>query len=278
MGTNITVNSQGIADVKIDAVQLRQVLQSYELMFLISGTLFAQQEGVSRWLVVHGAYVALQTNAGLVDLPLAHVDQPVIIRQTQYPGTCSLQLRVNLHPHQLAALEAVRNGGNLDFQLRLAARGGDSQRGANDWPEQPTLAVHVPESSWVAQLESAKALRVLLLEIPMPISGAPGRAADKHLIRAQQHYIDGNYRECVSECRQFAEELGGSRLAAALTKLKNDRMNMSKDERQTAILASLQNYAHLAAHSSSEGGVDYNRADAAFALSVAAALAAHPET
>jgi hypothetical protein len=44
------------------------------------------------------------------------------------------------------------------------------------------------------------------------------------------------------------------------------------------ILAALHNYSHLAAHSGSKGGVDFDRADAKLALSLAAALAAHPDS
>lgn len=227
---------------------------------------------------MHGAHVVLKAKAGQSDLPVAFLDQPAIIRQGQYSNPTSLQLRVLLQPHQLEVLEVMRNGGDLHFELRLSARGGDSQRGANDWPEQPSLTVHVPESNWVAQLDSAKAFRILLLEIPMPFSDKPRRAADKHLTRAQKHFIEGNYRECVSECRQFAEEAGKGRASDALTKLKQDRTAMTKDERQTAILWALQNYSHLAAHSGSAGGVDFNRVDAKLALSLAAALAAHPDT
>ncbi len=275
----LTVNSQGVADMQVQTVQLRSLLGSYELSFLFSGTTYPmQQDEVSRWLVVHGARVVLKAKGGPSDLPLALPDQPAIIRQGQYANPTSFELRIPLQPHQLEALETARDGGDLHFEMRLSARGGDSQRGANDWPEQASLTAHVPESNWVAQLASAKALRILLLEISMPFSNGAGRSADKHLTRAQKHFIEGNYRECVSECRQFAEEVGQGRTSDALTKLKQDRMGMTKYERQVAILATLQNYAHLAAHSGSAGGVNFNRDDAKLALSLAAALAAHPDT
>ena len=56
--------------------------------------------------------------------------------------------------------------------------------------------------------------------------------------------------------------------------LRNDRMAMTKDRLETLIVASLQHYGHIATHSESKGGeMNYSRADAKLALSIAASPA-----
>jgi len=49
---------------------------------------------------------------------------------------------------------------------------------------------------------------------------------------------------------------------------------MTKDRLETLIVASLQHYGHIATHSESKGGeMNYSRADAKLALSIAASPA-----
>jgi hypothetical protein len=178
----------------------------------------------------------------------------------------------------LSALEEIRDAGDLDFELVLAATGGDDQNGANNWPEQQMLRLHLPQSEWVAQLNAAKAYAVMLIKVALSIthSSAPRRARDQHLLRAEEHFVAGNYRECVSECRQFLEELAGDKLGQALSLLRSEARNMDKSQREEAILAAIHHYTHLAAHSGSrQGELNYERSDARLILSLAAASAAH---
>ena len=86
----------------------------------------------------------------------------------------------------------------------------------------------------------------------------------------------GDWRSCISECRQFAEELGGTKLAPALQMLCTDRRRMTKGDREDLLVAALQHYGHLAAHSESQRGqLEYRRADAKMAVTLAASLAEH---
>ena len=67
-------------------------------------------------------------------------------------------------------------------------------------------------------------------------------------------FASGDWRSCVSECRQFAEEIGGGRLTAAIDMLTTGRRTMTKQDREDILTAALQHYGHLAAHSESQRG------------------------
>jgi hypothetical protein len=114
---------------------------------------------------------------------------------------------------------------------------------------------------------------MLLLEVRLP-NGGIRHTAKRHLLRAQELFAAGDWRGCVSECRQFAEELGGGKLAPAIDMLRTDRRGMTKEDREDLQIAALQHYCHLAAHSESQRGqLEYRRVDAKLALSLAASLA-----
>lgn len=271
MGTSLTVQSHVVADVQIQAAQLRNLLGSYELSFLVSGSVTNSNDGAVHWLIVHGASVAVRSKGGHNHLPSASLTQPTIVRQGQH--NTQFQLHVLLHPHQLETLEAMRNGGDLDFELQLSSRGGDSKQGPSDWPEQASLTVHVPESAWLKQLENAKAQRTLLLELAMPFiePSAMQKYEFEHIQRAQMHLYHGLFGECIAECRKALEELEKelpSMSWEALTS-RAGRENMSKYERHRAVVALVHHYTQPSAHSASRGGTsNYSRAEAALVLAL----------
>ena len=73
------------------------------------------------------------------------------------------------------------------------------------------------------------------------------------------------------------ELFGGKNWAApSLDRLSSDRRDMSKHEREGAMLATLRHYTHQAHHIQSEGGEpSYSRADAQHILALAASFVAH---
>jgi hypothetical protein len=278
---DFTVNSKIIASFQPQAVQLVPLLGNFELGFLFSGTVHGKSDDMYRWLAISGARVALRTKGGgILDLGLATSDCAVVIRQGDNTHGDQFTLRLVLQPYQIDLLEAARGGSDLNFKLKFFARGSTSKSEPQDWEERGdmSLEVHVPESVWARQMNESKADQILLFEVRLPTGseGALAHPAARHLVRAHQHLTGGNWRECVSECRQFAEELGGDKLAPALDRLSSGRKSMTKDEREMVLVAALQHYGHLAAHSESKHGeLDFDRADAKLALSIAASLASH---
>jgi hypothetical protein len=276
----IFLNSQGIADEEALIVQLRPIAGAYELFFGTTITVLKPFDKV-RWLTLFGARVtALFGGGAKLDLGLASLEQPVVLRQHEGPGIMRQQCRfvVPLQPNQLGAIEECRAGGDINFELMLAATGGDQQRGAYEQPAPQSLRAKSAESDWVTQLNSAKALNILLIEVPMPFvnPSKASKAIDNHLRNAQSYFVNADYRQCIAECRQAMEEIGNTEYGAAKTLIDGDKNSMTKEEREQVLAAMLHHYTQLSAHSVGRGGyLGYTRADAKLALTLVAAFAAH---
>jgi hypothetical protein len=276
----LTVNSTVIASVQHEAIQLRSLLGAFELSVSFRGTVHAKRDHDCRCLTISGARLTLRTKDGrALELGFASSDKLIVLRQHDHARDEVFSLRLLLQPHQIDLVECAREGGDLILGVRLCARGSDNRNPWLDWDEQGDLGFNVtaPESTWVKEMNSSGADRILLFEVRVPFDdGVVPHPAVRHLLRAQQHLLGGNWRECVSECRQFAEDLGGTNLTPATDRLANNRRSMTKDEREAVLLAALLHYGHLAAHSESKHGeLDFERADAKLALSLASSLAGH---
>ena len=70
----------------------------------------------------------------------------------------------------------------------------------------------------------------------------------EEVARAESRFRDGDYHACVAVCRMVVEELGHRLFARtdwagpSLDRFKSKRREMSKDEREAAILAALHHY------------------------------------
>lgn len=276
----LTVNSKIIASVQLHVLQLAPMLGSFELVFQFAEFIHGKSDEVYRWLTISGGRVTLRTQGGNhIELGMARPDGQLVIRQADNSRNDQFSLKLALQPYQIEMLEALRAGSDLNFKIRFLLRGNTSKSDGGDWEElgDNSIDVTVPQSAWAQQMTLAKADHILLFEVRLPAGDTvTAHPAARHLLRAREHLTGGNWRECVSECRQFAEELGGSRLSPALQQLSSDRRAMTKDERSTVLVAALHHYAHLAVHSESQhGDLDFDRADARLALSIAASLASY---
>ncbi len=284
---NLSVFNKGIGEFRVAATVLRPVLGRVELVFNFAGTVYSatghspgSKEVQFLWLRVSGARIKLK-GAGneMTDLGTAIPDRPLVIRQMENSRDDNFSLALPLDYHQIELLESVRNGGNLAFTISLLARGGmiGSDFLGQDESDRSQFHASVPQSEWIKQLNDAKVADILLFEVRLPAKGqAIAHPAARHLVAAQQLFLEGKWRPCIAECRQFAEELGGDPMQATFNKLAQDRRTMTTDERILALLGALQHFAHNAAHSEAKhGDLDMDRADAKLALSVAASLANH---
>lgn len=273
----LTVNSRIIAAIEIRPVQLGRLLGAFELVIPFSGTVHAATDGIHRSLTIAGARIAMRAKSGqIVQVGRAVPDNGAIVRQNANATHADFALKLPLQPCQLEALEAERDGADLHLTIALQARAASSdQHGSTCEQYFGETPLRIPRSLWIEQLNQSKAARVLLLEVHLP-DGDVRHPGERHLRRAGELFAAGDWRSCVSECRQFAEELGGGRLAAAIDMLSTGRRDMTKRDRADILVAALQHYGHLAAHSESQRGeLEYTRADAKLALSLAASLAEH---
>ena len=274
---DLTVNNRIIAAVEIRPVQLGGLLAAFELVIPFFGTVHPAGEGIYRSLTITGARIALRAKNGqIVQMGRAVPDNVAIVRQYDNPSHIDFALKLPLQPYQLEALETERDGADLHLTFTLQACAASSEHPGSDSDQHLGETPHtIPRSLWIEQLNQSQAARVLLLEVHLPY-GDIRHPGERHLRRAGELFAAGDWRNCVSECRQFAEEVGGGRLPAAITMLSTGRREMTKQDREDILIAALQHYGHLAAHSESQHGeLEYTRADAKLALSLAASLAEH---
>jgi hypothetical protein len=267
MGVTLSVNSYMVADIEAPHVELRQGLGAYVLSFRIPVRMTHAREK-SWWIGLQSVRVSLQHDAQR-ELGIARTDQNEILRQDNAPFARTVLMQLQLQPHQLEALEALRDARDLVFNLELLGDGGDGET-IRDKCQCSVVAV-VPRSQWIEQLRAAGALDVLLLEIPMSVGAvAPTQAAAApHLRQAQLHFHNGHYDDCIGACRIAMEAIGAP--AAALNLFANDRTKMTKSERGQAMYAAIRHFMHPAAHA---GAAGFSRADAKLALQFTAACAA----
>lgn len=274
---DLTVNNRIIAAIEIRPVQLSRLLGAYELVIPFSGTVHAASDGIYRSLTIAGARIAIRAKSGqIVQIGRAVPDNGAIVRQYDNSSRVDFALKLPLQPYQLETLEAERDGADLHLAITLQARAVPNKQHCDDSEQYlGETPLTIPRSLWIEQLNQSRAASILLLEIHLS-DGDVRHPGERHLRRAKELFVAGDWRSCVSECRQFAEELGDDRLPAAIDMLSTGRRCMTKQDREDILIAGLQHYGHIAAHSESRRGeLEYSRADAKLALSLAASLAEH---
>lgn len=278
---SIAVNTKIVAEARVQGVTLRPIVGAYELLFGLDLTVYPES-GFSRGVSIIGARVGLSTD-GSSEKPVgfARPESSFEIKQGPYPNRMTPILVLPIQPGQLAAIERLRNAGDVTFELRVSGVGSD-QNGVH--PVQGEWRVSVPRSDWLKKLREAGARDALLLEIPLLLLDNPKEWAEitKHLQQAEGYFRAGDHRACIASCRTVLEELGHYKFGKKewapplLDRLARDRATMTAQEREAALWATVNHYAHPAHHGSASGGVDdYSRADAQLLLTMVASLVGH---
>jgi hypothetical protein len=277
--TALTVGSRIVANVALSRVSLVPILGGFELVFGVHGHTTADE--ANYWLMANSAQVQVGNEQGdLWRLGAARSDSVIRIRTGKSAMTVSSELRMPLTTQQLAAIEDLRAGGDLRFQLALLGEGGPEVRPGEVHAVHDTLWLGLGRSDWIVQLRTARAMDILLLEVAMPLlePSEANRSISDALKRAQKLLAEGHYSECVINCRKAIEGLATmqGRLRNwspdALRRLANGREAMTKEEREVALEASLFHFASLAAHDAS---TEFRRRDAKLAVTLVASLVAH---
>jgi hypothetical protein len=136
------------------------------------------------WALVHSADVQVDSAQGrLAGVGLARPATPLRFATRPTPSTVSAQFRLSVTAHQLAAIETLRNCGDLTFKLVVSGEGGPRSDPDRIERIHEDFWLREERSAWIDKLVAAKALDVTLLEIPMPFvdprgpSNAHGNAA-----------------------------------------------------------------------------------------------------
>lgn len=270
-----------IAKVTSQQPHLRQLAGAYELVFPLIATRSAYLDP-ERHAVIHGARVRLKsTSRGPLNIGYARPEIPLLLKPDQHATDQHFAIFLKLSGQQIAAMENVRSGGNVDFELLIT---GDATDPHGTYPFQDTVNIHLPRSTWIGMMSEARVIDILLLELPIPIGPKTPewRAIAENIERARRQFIEANHVDCIATCRAVLQELGylltkekewsGPAIGRLAEKQRND---MTKTERELAIFAAARHYTSQAHHPESEGGVSqYSRSEATMLLSLTSALAA----
>ena len=185
-----------------------------------------------------------------------------------------LLLLLDLPWEQIEALEEVRGGGSLFFQidLRLQLR---SRRGVHVGYQ--TVSFEANLSIWSDVLKQLGYRELLVVAVELPLDApAELRSAIEQLGAAHQDLIGGRYDSVVSRCRMAMDALdkavpsenGAEKLIEVFSQ---GRKAMSKRARADLVRLAVRHYTHLAHHVDSDGSPEsFSRQDALFILTAAA--------
>ena len=262
-------------------VDLRRLVGCYELVFTFRLTVVDARRGQSRASVA-GARIVVASAQGEAALGFARPEQPFEVACAAYVAQQTSSLHLDLQPTQLAALESLRDTGDMAFEIAAMGVGVDK---GSETHLVGRGRVTVPCSEWIGKLRDAGARNILLLEVPMPLDDPSEgwQPIVASLQRAEELYVPGDYRGCIAACRETVEELGHHSFGddwhrGALGRLSAGHRSMTKPEREQALYAVLRHYAHQAHHMVSEGGeAVYTRPEAQLALRITAAAVAHAQ-
>ncbi|UAL10217.1 hypothetical protein [Caulobacter segnis] len=274
----LSVGSQGVVNLILDKVEIQTTLGGFELVFWLQGQTVTPNPDY--WALVHSADVLVDGAQGrLAGLGLARPATPLRFATRPTPSTVSVQFRLSVTAHQLAAIETLRNCGDLTFKLVVSGEGGPRSDPDRIERIHEDFWLREERSAWIDKLVAAKALDVTLLEIPMPFVDPPEahRTLTETLRRAQHLFAEGRYPESITCCRTALDALAVLEGRAegwankALERCGTDRRGMTKEQRQLAVEGALVHFSHLGAHPNE---VQLDRRDAKLVIALTASLLA----
>ena len=270
----LLVGSRRIADGGVQSVALRRAVGAYELVFAFYLTASPGEGGLPRGSVL-GARVSAKPSRGEPrDLGIARPERPFEVVCREHVTTATPTLHICLQPGQIAALETLREAGDLTFDLSFSGTASDRQ---GEQQVYGSCSVGVPRSEWLEKLRGAGVRDTLLVEVPLPLEGVSEewREAASHLRHAEEHYRNGDYRGCIASCRIAIDAVGELR-GMNWSKIPDLARGMDKAAREEALFAVVRHYTHEAHHAASDGGArGYTRREAELILNLTAAATAH---
>ncbi len=265
----VTANQRLVADVRLERLDLQPLLGAYELLLVITGAMRQPVPSAHQspyWFDLWSALVSIDAAGGhRKRLGIARAMRPYrFVQSTEQALQVDMELRLTLQPAQVLAIEEFCHEQPMRLVLQPFGEGGDVQAPRTHGPITDQWSLDVPRSVWIDRLRTAGVLDIVSIEVPLPAIDPPEAWRDivVHLRRAQKHWLEGNYLECVSACRLVMDATDGNaasvqRGVEALKKLAvpADRQAMNLEERQIAILSAVRNFTHLAHHPVFSGGV-----------------------
>lgn len=274
----ITVGAWNVARVHPVLQYLQPLVGGYELAFQFEINVLSAGD-LAREATIVGAQVSVKTGMGERRLGFSRLDMPLFIRQTARSSQAHATFFIELTPSQIWTIEELRFAEVLTFAI---APRGVGREGEYESPLHSTWTVEIPRSRWLQMLREARALDVLLVEIPMPVADVPDRwrSVTASFLEAERQFHFGEYTAAVVSCRKAVQGVGEQLYGLlewagpSLDLMEKARRDMSKEQREAAVLATVRHLTHLAAHTGREGGVVFSRDEARLILALTAAIVA----
>lgn len=189
-----------------------------------------------------------------------------------YAQERQINFELELDRARLEAIESVRNGGDITFNITFFPTLADQSGQLRQTTAQAAFVAN--QSTWAAVLEQMDYRKVMLLELPVPdaVQFPEVAAAARTLGQAQQAMARGDYRESVGLCRDVLEEM--------MRALKDDdnidfvgQREIDKAKRLRLLRRAARVFTHPARHRDEVTvAFEWNRIDAASTISLVAAL------
>lgn len=191
----------------------------------------------------------------------------------------TLIFELSVTQSQLFALEKLRGRHGLHFRFKFSVLA-DGPKGV--WPQQDEISYRVNLSDWARVLGELHGPEYLVIGVETPrcnkdhaLAEAVGRIQSAH-----GYLVVGRFDAVISECRMAIESAvlaAGERAAvsSAVERLKSDKREMTKLDREFALVEAVRHYTHLAHHVDQQGSAEYySKDDANMLLATAASLVA----
>jgi len=196
----------------------------------------------------------------MIGTAIPEQSQPV--RITTGCNQLTIGFRLLLSPSQIEAIEALRNGGDINFSIWFLS---------NVYQEDKHLSIqqqgkfNVIQQQWVEALNRMEYCRSFLYELKMPFVDNEQEPAMELVEKAQYYLLRGDYDACVGECRKLCEayplsDVDDKVLKTGRKKYKGareERESMDLPERMLVLRDALTNVTHLSHHHSCSN--DYSR-------------------
>lgn len=253
----------------VKQVQGQRGLGFYRLIFLTVLNVESGDSAVGERLSTMSTDVAAagrtlgRANAQPHQLPIAPAN---------YAQERQVNFELDLDRARLEAIESVRNGGDITFNITFFPTLADQSGQLRQTTAQAAFVAN--QSTWAGVLEQMDYQKVMLLELPVPdgVQFPELAAAARSLAQAQQAMARGDYREAVGLCRDVLEEV--------MLALKDDDIidftgtrEMDKAKRLRLLRRAARVFTHPARHKDEVAvALEWNRVDAASTISLVAAL------
>ncbi|WP_434660726.1 hypothetical protein P5W99_10945 [Paraburkholderia sp. A3BS-1L] len=274
---SLTVHQYHMADVRIEGVFGERGLGIHALRFGVNFYITNQHQGDP-----HGMFIDClranvwvhASNRGRILLGAGEFERPLVVRRLIHSTAQSSLLRVIFGDVQLLALEELRGGGGVIFEVEVI---GLAHAPNDTYPTDQSVRVEVNLSDWVKVLESLGAADSIVVGVDISLS-APAQMvhAVEYLKKARRALVAGEYEHTVASCRLALDSLKeASPILGQLCKSVGEGKvrDFSKSQRAAVLYNAVRNYTHLGHHLGGESKPEvFSRRDAVMVLTTVASL------